>query len=781
LLPLGPLEVFELKTLDLRFRMRELWRHDRSPREVRAVELDDPALAALAHWPLPYETYAAAVDQLGKAGAGVIGLDVLLAPADTTRPREALNYRRLVAAVEHTPGVVIAVAPPLLSSDSESGEPTPRFARVPEDRLYPWPSAWPAAASITALRAREAPALELALAADRIGHVTLMRDDDGVVRRVPLLVGDGDICYPSFALQVVCERDGVLPSGVRRTSGAVELWREGKRLRRIPVDADGCLLVNYRRRDFDREADLSLADVATNRPRVDLAGLRGQVVLVGSTARSLGHFHSTPLAPQVADVHVLAEAIETVLSGRFLMPARRWAQFLVTWAFLLAGSLLMVRLPPWRGVLVGLGLMLLYLVFEKVMFIWGGRWFDFIGPMGIMQLAVIGYPLWSYRSRSQGLLEEMGSLRRFDDLILSTMSSGLLVADDQGRIVKSNARAARMLGFGTAPLDGRSLAEVFATSPSARLALERAMMPLEPRPVGPACSLPVHVPVVLESDAPDGDRLLDLSVSALDAGEQARPGTGRHYLLTFTDVTERVRLAQEDERRARLAAIGEIAAKLGHEIRNSLGGLRLYVENVREEIDSQSTARHAIDNMVEEIESLYRKIDELREYARDPILELSECDLKQLVEDAIAFSGQKLRDKHIQVVIDLQSPIGSVQVDRRQIRDAFQNLINNAVEAAPDGGSLRIGIERSNGTNGVGPPGSYLIHFEDDGPGIPAEVGDQVFSLFFTTKAEAGTGLGLSIVRKIVENHGGRVVWASRPGWTRFTVSLPPLRRGEDS
>jgi signal transduction histidine kinase len=457
-------------------------------------------------------------------------------------------------------------------------------------------------------------------------------------------------------------------------------------------------------------------------------------------------------------------------------------QFLITWAFLLCAALLMVRTSPWRGVLIGLAMMAAYVVLEKAAFIWGGFWLDFMAPMVVLQAAMVGYPLWSWRVRSQGLLEEMSRLRHFDDLVLSTMTSGLLVADDEGRIIMSNARAARLLGRHEGDLDGRTLQEVFAHSETALGALERAMAPSDPPALGPACSLPLHVPVIREAGGDEGDRILDLSVSSLDAAVRGRSGRhGRRYLLTFNDITERLRVAQEDERRARLAAIGEIAAKLGHEIRNSLGGLRLYVENVREEIDPKGAAGRAIDSMVEEIESLYRKIDELREYARDPHLEVSECDVKQLVDEALAFSGQKLRDKHIQVFIEAQPHLAPLQADRRQIRDAFQNLINNAIEAAPIGGRLHIGIERATGGNGSGhTSGNYLVHFDDDGPGIPSEVGDQVFSLFFTTKTEAGTGLGLSIVKKIVESHGGRVSYQSDPGQgTRFTVQLPPSRRGE--
>jgi signal transduction histidine kinase len=158
---------------------------------------------------------------------------------------------------------------------------------------------------------------------------------------------------------------------------------------------------------------------------------------------------------------------------------------------------------------------------------------------------------------------------------------------------------------------------------------------------------------------------------------------------------------------------------------------------------------------------------------------VSECDVQQLVDEALAFAGQKLRDKQVQVRIQSEPHLPLLHADRRQIRDAFQNLINNAIEAAPEGGHLRIVVERS--TNGIAPVGHYLIHFEDDGPGIPAEIGDQVFSLFFTTKADAGTGLGLPIVRKIIESHGGKVSFKSEPGaGTRFTVVLPPGRlRGD--
>jgi signal transduction histidine kinase/CHASE2 domain-containing sensor protein len=773
----GPLEVFELETLDLRFRLRERWQGSPRPDVVRTVLLDDASLAVLSHWPLPYAAYAAALDRLGRSGARVVGLDVLLAPADSSRPREARDYQRLAAELGRIPGAVLAVHPPL--SRAEEPRPPYRVAPVDERAAYPWPLEWREVVPSRVLRPADLPSLELGRAAARLGFVQLPRDGDGVVRRVPLLLRDRDRVYPSFPLQVACEYAGVRPSEVRVVPGAwLELWREGACLRRIPVDGDGCMLIDYRRaRPADR--DLALADVAQH-PGAALPGVPGRIVLVGQTARAVGQFHSTPLDRRVADVHVLAEAIETMIAGRFLQPIGRGGQLVLSWLFLLAGALLMSRLRPWRGVAAGIGLMALYFLVEKIAFVWGGRVLDVMGPMAMMQAAVVVFPLASYRTRSQRLLEDMARLRRFDDRILSTMTSGLLVIDDAGCIVKANARAARLLGRGDECVVGKPWRDLFAASPTAVSTIERAMEPVEA--AGPACGLPRHVPVILESDAPEGDRLLDLSVAGLDPAEGDRPaGGGRRWLLTFTDITERLRIAQEDERRARLAAIGEIAAKLGHELRNSLGGLRLYVENVREDIDPKSPAGHAIDRMVDEIEGLYRKIDELREYARDPMLDLNECNLKHVVEDALGFAGRKLRDKGIQVTIESQPQLPAVRIDRRQIRDAIQNLIHNAIEAAPPGGHLRIVLEPPASTNGAAPAGYFLVHIEDDGPGVPAELGDQIFSLFFTTKSETGTGLGLSIVKKIVESHGGRVSYTSVPGNTRFTVALPAARREEAS
>ncbi len=720
LLPLGPLQVFELQTLDLRFRLRELWARRANPPTVVTVAVDDESLAATGLGPWPFGAYADAIEHLRASDVTTLGLDLDWAPVDTTALQLGADYRRLRVVVAAGNATVVAGG---------------RFD------------------------------------AARQADVALERDQDGVVRRMPLVVRAADGFTPTFALAVACEHLGIAPGDVQVQLGhQIDLAR----VRRIPIDAQGRMLVNYRKQNG---ADLALSTVAAGRFKRD--AVAGHPVLLGTTSRAAGRSYSTPLTPQAAEVHVLGAAVETILSGRFLQPAPRLLQFVINWLFLLAGALWMTRLTPLRGVGMGLALMVAYFVTEKIAFVWQGAWLDFVGPIAALQIATLVCPLYTYRNRNRALVAEMARLGRLDDLILSSTTSGLLVADFDGRILKANLRAAQLLGCDEAALPGQSLQDLFARSPVALATIDEVRRRQEATDAESACVRPVHVAALVEShDEAVPDRIFDLSVAALD-DQSSEPGMARCYLLTFTDITERVRVAQEDERRARLAAIGEIAARLGHEIRNSLGGLRLYVENVREEIDPHGDAGRAIDCMVDEIESLYRKIDELREYARDPILEMSDCDLQQVVDEALAFAGQRIRDKQIQLRIESEPHLAPVQADRRQIRDAFQNLINNAIEAAPAGGHLRIVVERS--TNGIAPVGHYMVHFEDDGAGIPAEIGEQVFSLFFTTKADAGTGLGLPIVRKIVESHGGRVSFKSEVGaGTRFTVVLPPGRRGEE-
>ena len=706
LVPLGPLRVFEHKTLDLRFKVREMLRRSPpTPRGVQLVAVDDAAVRTFGAGPALTAACARAVRAVVPR-ARVVGFDVPGALSDSTGVQESLARRDLITALASAPDRIVVLRPQ---------EPSP-----------------------------------------------VIVDDDGIARRVRLLDGN----RPTFVLRFACAALGVSAEAVRPDLAGQLVLRDagGRVVQRIPVDAHGQMLVDFRRQPLEAVA---LATAIESPPAA-------RTVLVGTTARGLSDAWPTPIAHRAVEAQVVADAVESMIAGRFVRPAPMAVQLLVNAIFLGVAAWLLFRLPSGRAVLAGLGLMALYFLTEKAAFMLGGVWLDFMRPMVALQAAMVAFPLWGYTRRNRALLDEMGELRRFDDIALHLMTSGLLATDASGHVLKANARAAALLGREGERLEGRTLHELFAPSPDALEFLHRVVPDQPPPDEGPSCSLVPHRTPIVYPGLGGDDLILDLTVSVSDSLHlsEAQRG-GRVYVLTFSDVTEQVRLAAEDERRARLAAMGEIAAKLGHEIRNSLGGLRLYVENIRDETEVGSAGRRAIDNMVEEIASLTHKIQELREYARDPQLDLVECDVRQVVDDALLFARERLHAKNIQVLIESPPQLPHLHLDRRQMRDAFQNLIQNAMDAAPPGGQLRLVLETVAYSNGVGPAGACIVHVEDDGPGIPPAVAEQIFSLFFTTKTD-GTGLGLPMVKKIVESHGGTVGFRSQPGCTRFTVVLPP-------
>ena len=232
--------------------------------------------------------------------------------------------------------------------------------------------------------------------------------------------------------------------------------------------------------------------------------------------------------------------------------------------------------------------------------------------------------------------------------------------------------------------------------------------------------------------------------------------------------------------RDRLAALGEMAAGLAHEIRNPLGAIKGAAQFLNppaptggeEELPATAPAesREFLDIIVEEANRLNKVVSQFLDYARPFRGDMQLLDLN----DVIRRSAQLIQADakvEIQVALDESSP--RVRADAEQLRQVFLNLAINAVEAMPEGGKLTIstGVRRI-GRRGI-PERFAEIRFRDTGPGIPPAVVKNLFIPFFTTK-EKGTGLGLPISQRIIENHGGRIEVRSRLGLgSTFVVVLP--------
>jgi len=218
--------------------------------------------------------------------------------------------------------------------------------------------------------------------------------------------------------------------------------------------------------------------------------------------------------------------------------------------------------------------------------------------------------------------------------------------------------------------------------------------------------------------------------------------------------------------RERLAALGALSAAVAHEVRNPLGVVFNAVGMLRRHRAMDEEARALVDMVGEEAERLNRIVTDLLGFARPPSPTLRPTSLGPIVEEAVraALAGKHLP---IEVSWELSRDLPPVAVDAGLVRQAVINLALNAVQAMGRGGRLRVR------TTGDGPYAT--IEVIDTGPGIPAELRDQIFQPFFTTKS-SGTGLGLAIVKHVVAVHGGEVEASPGPGpdgGTRFALRFP--------
>jgi len=216
-------------------------------------------------------------------------------------------------------------------------------------------------------------------------------------------------------------------------------------------------------------------------------------------------------------------------------------------------------------------------------------------------------------------------------------------------------------------------------------------------------------------------------------------------------------------RSERLAAIGELAAMVGHDLRNPLTGIAIATYYLRTKLGKRidRKSQEMLKLIEQDIRHSDKIVNDLLEYSRELQLELAVTDAKAVVRDALA---QVKRPKKIRVVDSVESH-PRIVVDAEKIDRALVNLINNAIDAMPNGGMLRIAGHSSRE--------QLEISISDTGEGMTKETLEKLWSPLFTTKPK-GIGLGLPIAKRLVEAHGGSIRVESKPGkGSKFTVTIP--------
>lgn len=264
---------------------------------------------------------------------------------------------------------------------------------------------------------------------------------------------------------------------------------------------------------------------------------------------------------------------------------------------------------------------------------------------------------------------------------------------------------------------------------------------------------------------------------------------------TLAETNRQLELAQAEARRSeRLAALGQLSAGLAHEIRNPLGVIKGSAEMLNQRLQpTDSLAAELASYVSSEVNKLNALVGRFLDFARPSELDLRAQEIPPLIERALKAVHDRWPEAKVQVKREYAKNLPAVPVDTELCEQVFTNLALNAYEAMADkGGTLRVSVWAVNGPRSAQAPGreqvllgvrqdkqrGVEVEFQDNGPGIPRELGEQIFNPFFTTK-KGGVGLGLSIVSKIVDDHRGSIRVTSEPGQGAcFRVFLPAAEEG---
>lgn len=358
-----------------------------------------------------------------------------------------------------------------------------------------------------------------------------------------------------------------------------------------------------------------------------------------------------------------------------------------------------------------------------------------------------------FNAMGSALEQQRSDLRRQrDDMetLLRHDTTGVLALDPAGRIVTLNPAAATFLGLadGAAAI-GSELESLLSTDPALRPladALARAHRDGEPSEV--------------DLHRGESRRRFHLMAVALKESErETRSGS----LILLDDVTDLMRSNQ-------LAAWAEMAQVIAHEIKNPLTPIQLSAEHLERVLADRgvlpdATLAPCLQTITRQVRTLHQIAGEFATYAKLPALQLRAADPVEAVRDGLAPyrsalpEGVRLEERYL--------PCPAVELDGRVFERALVNLVENAIQAMVEGGTLTVSVTPDAGGAEV------VVSVEDTGPGLDPGVRDRLFEPYFSTKA-TGTGLGLAIVRRSVEGHGGRITVASEPGrGTRFRIHLP--------
>jgi PAS domain S-box-containing protein len=368
--------------------------------------------------------------------------------------------------------------------------------------------------------------------------------------------------------------------------------------------------------------------------------------------------------------------------------------------------------------------------------------------------------------------------------LFESAKDGILILDDSGKIIDANPFVVGMLNYSKEELEGKRLWEIglFKDVVNPRAAFDelqkQGYVRYENLPLQTRDGKVRQVEFVSNKYLVGGRQVLQCNIRDITdrkLSEIALTEANQSLELALKKVEEKseelASTTQQLWQASKLATMGELAASIAHELNNPLATVALRAESALEGLPLEDPKRHALEIIAQEVDRMATLVSNLLVFSRRSHRQLSTLDLREELVNSLDFVQYHLRSHKVEIVLDFSIDLPTVQADQQQLRQVFLNLITNACDAMPQGGTLTI---RSRAGVMPGHP-AVVVEFADTGFGIQTGDLPKLWEPFFTTKPEGkGTGLGLAICRRTVEEHRGTIEIETGPGQgTTVRITLP--------
>jgi PAS domain S-box-containing protein len=363
------------------------------------------------------------------------------------------------------------------------------------------------------------------------------------------------------------------------------------------------------------------------------------------------------------------------------------------------------------------------------------------------------------------LEKEVEKSNKFFENVIQSTVDGIVVVDTKGNVLIFNEGMERLTGHSAEDIIKRGHLSTFYDMDVAKENMQK-MRSSEHGPVGRLNPTPMNVKT---KDGKEIPVTLSASIITIDGKEIGSVGV-------FTDMREIFKMRRDLEeahlqlvQTEKIASVGRMAAGVAHEINNPLSGALIYAELLKEDLKNQPERLNDVQEIIDQTLRCKKIVAEMLEFSRQSVGKTSSFSLEYLINKCLNLLINQAIFQDIMVVKNIEPNMPEMVGDMGQLQQVFTNLFINAAHAMESKGTLSIEAKYSR-DNSI-----FIIKVSDTGPGIPVELRDKIFEIFFTTKpVGSGTGLGLSISQNIIKLHGGKISFdCPTEGGTIFTIELP--------